>query len=129
MSTYKRKSTRKKSRGLGDTIEKVTQATGIDKAVKFIAGDDCGCDQRKEKLNKLFAYRQPLCMTESEYNWMTNFREQQSNTLTPQELDQIASMWNRMMQTKSFYRPCTCNPREWQRLINELNSIYNTYEG
>ena len=33
--------------GLGDVIEKVTEATGIKKAVKFLAGEDCGCDQRK----------------------------------------------------------------------------------
>jgi hypothetical protein len=35
---------RTKSKGLGDTIAKITEATGIDKAVKFIAGEDCGCD-------------------------------------------------------------------------------------
>lgn len=43
-----------KSQGLGDTIEKVTAATGIKKAVEFVAkksGKDCGCGARKEKLN------------------------------------------------------------------------------
>ena len=44
------------SRGLGDTIEKIAKATGIDKAVKFIAGDDCGCDKRKDTLNRIFPY-------------------------------------------------------------------------
>ena len=39
----------KKSKGLGDTIAKITEATGIDKLVKFVAGEDCGCDERKEK--------------------------------------------------------------------------------
>ena len=56
MSEQKPKRTRKprtKSKGLGDSIEKVTKATGIDKAVKFIAGEDCGCDKRKEFLKKL----------------------------------------------------------------------------
>ncbi len=41
------------SKGLGDTVEKVFKATGIDKIAKFILGDDCKCDERKEKLNKL----------------------------------------------------------------------------
>ncbi len=43
-----------KSKGLGDTIEKVTAATGIKKAVEFVAkksGKECGCNARKEKLN------------------------------------------------------------------------------
>ena len=44
------------SKGLGDTIEKITESTGIKRIVKTIAGDDCGCDERKEKLNNLFPY-------------------------------------------------------------------------
>lgn len=45
------------SEGLGDSIEKFTKATGIEKAVKIILGEDCGCDKRKEALNKMFPYR------------------------------------------------------------------------
>tara|TARA_R100001591_G_C4320780_1_gene175493 strand:+ start:922 stop:1077 length:156 start_codon:yes stop_codon:yes gene_type:complete len=48
----------KKSKGLGDTIKKITSATKIDKLAKKIAKavgkDDCGCDERQEKLNKMF---------------------------------------------------------------------------
>lgn len=43
-----------KSRGIGDTIEKITAATGIKKVVKTISkstGVNCGCDRRKEELN------------------------------------------------------------------------------
>lgn len=44
-----------KSRGLGDTIDKITTKTGIKKAVKVatkaIGIKDCGCDKRKESLN------------------------------------------------------------------------------
>ena len=50
------KKTTKKSKGLGDTIEKVTKATGIDKIVEAVAGDDCGCQDRKDKLNQMFPY-------------------------------------------------------------------------
>lgn len=42
------------SKGLGDTIEKITTATGIKKVVDTISnvtGKDCGCNKRKEKLN------------------------------------------------------------------------------
>ena len=51
----------KKSKGLGDTIKKFTSATKIDKLAKKIAKavgkDDCGCDKRQEKLNKMFPYK------------------------------------------------------------------------
>ena len=48
----------KRSRGLGDTIEKITKATGIKKVVNKITGKkDCGCGKRKEKLNEIFPYK------------------------------------------------------------------------
>ena len=49
-----------KSKGLGDTIEKITKATGIkkvDNKVNKITGKDCGCNKRKEALNKKFPYK------------------------------------------------------------------------
>ena len=60
-STSKR--TKKKSKGLGDTVEKLTEATGIKKVVEAIT-DDCGCQERKEKLNKMFPYA--TAMTEEQ---------------------------------------------------------------
>ena len=45
-----------KSKGLGDSVEKVLKATGIDKVAKKILGDDCGCEERKEALNRLYPY-------------------------------------------------------------------------
>lgn len=47
------------SRGLGDTVEKFTKATGIKTVVNKIAqatGKDCGCGQRKDTLNRVFPY-------------------------------------------------------------------------
>ena len=48
------------SKGLGDTIDKFTTATGIKKIVKSTAKalgeEDCGCDKRKDTLNRIFPY-------------------------------------------------------------------------
>jgi hypothetical protein len=49
-----------KSRGLGDTIEKITTATGIKQVVENIShavGADCGCGKRKDALNRIFPYK------------------------------------------------------------------------
>ena len=48
-----------KPKGLGDTIEKITKATGIKKVVDTVSkitNKDCGCGARKESLNRLFPY-------------------------------------------------------------------------
>tara|TARA_R100000781_G_scaffold105365_1_gene69192 strand:- start:281 stop:466 length:186 start_codon:yes stop_codon:yes gene_type:complete len=48
----------KESKGLGDSIEKFTEATGIKKVVEKVTGKkDCGCKKRKEALNKAFPYK------------------------------------------------------------------------
>jgi hypothetical protein len=46
-----------KSRGLGDRIEDFTKATGIKKVVDSVSQGlniPCGCQQRKNVLNKMF---------------------------------------------------------------------------
>jgi hypothetical protein len=49
------------SKGLGDSIAKVTHAIGIDKLADKIAQalgeEDCGCERRREKLNELFPFK------------------------------------------------------------------------
>lgn len=46
-----------KQKGLGDTVAVITKATGIEALVKSIFGENCGCDARKETLNKLVPYK------------------------------------------------------------------------
>ena len=50
-----------KSKGLGDTIQKITNATGISALTNMLQDKgvikDCGCNKRKEKLNKRFPYK------------------------------------------------------------------------
>jgi hypothetical protein len=49
-----------KSKGLGDTIEKITTATGVkavvEKVAKIAGKDDCGCAARRDALNRAFPY-------------------------------------------------------------------------
>jgi hypothetical protein len=48
-----------KSKGLGDSIEKFTNATGIKKVVNTVAkatGKPCGCSERRDSLNRKFPY-------------------------------------------------------------------------
>lgn len=52
--------TRIPSRGLGDSIEKITKATGIKKVVDKVSkatGNDCGCRERRDTLNRMFPYK------------------------------------------------------------------------
>ena len=49
-----------KSRGLGDSIEKFTKATGIKSMVDRVSEGlniPCGCEGRRDALNILFPYK------------------------------------------------------------------------
>lgn len=46
-----------KSKGLGDTIEKVVYIFGIKRVITYIKGSECqSCKKRKEFLNNKFPY-------------------------------------------------------------------------
>lgn len=62
----------KNDKGLGDVIENITQTTGINKVVHAVLGDDCGCDERKEKLNKLFPFGKRIqnCLTNEQREYL-----------------------------------------------------------
>ena len=51
---------KQKSKGFGDTIAKITHATGLDKVAdkvaKMAGKEDCGCGRRKDILNEIFPY-------------------------------------------------------------------------
>ena len=113
-----------KSKGLGDTIAKITEATGIDKLVKFIAGEDCGCDERKEKLNKLFPYAKPLCLTEDEFNTLDTYFKQNTNTLTSDEQTSLIAINNRVLNQRLTFSTCSSCLRD---LVSKLRVIYNEY--
>ena len=55
------KLSKQKPEGLGDSIEKFTTMTGIKSlaqlTTRFTSKKDCGCDKRKQALNKLFPYK------------------------------------------------------------------------
>jgi hypothetical protein len=110
--------------GLGDTVEKITEATGIKAAVKFIAGEDCGCDQRKEKLNKLFSYRKPLCLKEDEYIYLQDFFEGPNNTITYKTQLELLKIYNRVFQQNK--KPTSCGSC-LRTVIQELKEYVNEY--
>lgn len=51
---------KEKSRGFGDTVAKVTKLTGIKSVVDTVSkkmGKDCGCDKRRDTLNRIIPYK------------------------------------------------------------------------
>ena len=123
------KGRKKKSEGLGDTIEKITTATGIKAAVEMFSkatGIDCGCDARKEKLNRLIPYRKKVnCLNESDYEALKPYILESKNTLTPNEQWQIQAIYLRVFEVKLDDSNCaSC----WRDILSDLRKVFNEYQ-
>ena len=110
---------------MGDTIEKVTEATGIKKAVEFVAGKDCGCEERKEKLNKLFPYAGTQCLVESEYEYLKAFEPWKKVQLVHEDQVRLLNVWNRVFSKRKKITQCS---KCWVNIIKDLKNVFDQYE-
>ena len=120
---------KRKAKGLGDTIEAITEATGIKKVVEVFSkatGLDCGCDKRKETLNKLFPYNRNInCLTETDYNLLGDFVSDKKTTLTPAEQKIVSDIYYNVFNYRLQLSSCaSC----WKGKIDELRQVYNEYK-
>lgn len=125
MSTKKpRKRPPKKSKGLGDTIAKITHATGLDKLTTWIAGEDCGCEERQERLNRLFPYK-TNCLTETEFKVLETFFLKEREVITNIQQRDLLKVYNRVFTRNKQITSCgQC----FKSTLSELKDLYTEYK-
>ena len=109
--------------GLGSKIEKITEKTGIKKVVKFLAGEDCGCDERKEKLNR--AFRHFNCLKEYEFNYLTDLFAEPHWPPKPDENIKTLQIHNRVFGRQQ--KPSGCAPCIRSR-YDDLKRVLDAYD-
>lgn len=116
---------KKASKGVGDTVEKITEATGIKKATKFLFGETCGCDERKERLNKMFPYyKKPECLKQKEYTFLDRVYKSNTRVLSREDNKELYKVYNRVFKAKKVSTTCgSCV----KGVMDELKIIYNEY--
>ena len=113
------------SEGLGDTVEKVLEVTGIAKVAKWLLGEDCGCDERKAKLNQIFPYKKPLCLEENEFSYLNEWFNKNTDRVTPIEQVELFRIHSRVFQVRNELTSC---PSCVLERINDLRKVYNQYK-
>jgi hypothetical protein len=116
----------RRKKGLGDTIEAITEATGIKKVVEVfseITGVDCNCDARKEKLNKIFPYRKTECLNETDYNALGIILKK--NELTPADQLIVSDIYFNVFKHRLQLSDCSSC---WRGKIQELKRVYDEYD-
>ena len=114
----------RKPKGLGDTIEQITTATGIKVVVEKVSeltGIDCGCEERREKLNALWSYRQPKCLSETSIEWLNPFLKNKPEQLTILLQNKLKSIYKEVFDIDFASTNCaSC----WRDMIREIERVY-----
>ena len=113
------------SEGLGDTVEKVLEVTGVAKVAKWLLGEDCKCDERKAKLNKWFLYRKPECLLEHEHEFLSEWFTEKRYTMKPTEQKRMLEIYNRVFKVNMQPTSCGSCLRD---VMNKLEILYNSYK-
>jgi len=125
-----------KSKGLGDTIEKITKATGIKKLVELfseVTGIDCGCKDRKDKLNNLFPYNRPTeCMNKEQFEGWKELRlipKSDKSKYIAKVMPYLRINHATLFNHKSV-KPCNCpsGARQYDNWRKDMEKIYNVYQ-
>jgi predicted nuclease with TOPRIM domain len=111
-------------KGLGDTIERIAKVTGIKKAVEFIAGEDCGCDERKTKLNEYFPYNKAECLTEEEYHYLKDFYSKNRVSISPAQQQELIKIYNRVLHYNQEMTNCASCFKEVFKRLEKIINIY-----
>jgi hypothetical protein len=118
-----------KSKGLGDDIAKITKATGIDKMVKMISKtlgiDDCGCEERKEKLNKMFPRIKdvkPMNKTQKEcFERTINEIDKNGGRINPTNRQELGMIYKDIFGSPATWSNCgSCN----RKTLDNLKRAY-----
>lgn len=119
MATKKKR--KPKSKGLGDTIAKVTKWAGIEPCES--------CKKRQSKFNKWIPYNSVKNeMTEEQFNdwqqWKTDWN---GSTLNDQDMTLIEDIYNSIRHTN--ISPCrNCGGNGWSQIIKIIDSISDKYK-
>jgi hypothetical protein len=112
-----------KSKGLGDSIEKITKATGIKKVVDKISevtGIDCGCEKRQKYLNQLYPYARTFTQDEKVIYESVMPRVEQG-VISGADQSILVKLYNKVFKAnKSTSRCGSCV----QQTLKKLASVY-----
>jgi len=112
-------------KGFGDTVAKITEVTGIKKLVELIVGDDCGCDERKEILNRKFKYKNINCVSEEDYNYLNDFFALNTLKVTNTQQVRLNKIHNHIFNTRKSTSSCVSCVIKTVENLRKYLQVYN----
>lgn len=114
-----------KSKGLGDTVKNVLSNVGITKEnLEKLGFDDCGCEERQEKLNRLFRYKRVECLKEDEFIWLKQLFDKNKSRTSVYEQSKMLSIYNRVFHKNKQPSNCSSCIREIRMRLKKLTEAH-----
>lgn len=118
--------------GLGDVLEDIAKVTGVKAIVRALAGEDCGCEDRRERLNNLLprGRKQVRCMTDEEYVEYGEFMNtRKEGRLEAEEVKYLMSLYTKIYNRKWRKVRCTqCALKgRVKEALSDLDRTYNNH--
>ena len=119
---------------LGDKVEKVFEYTGVKALVKYVFGEECGCDERKENLNLLsksikeklaYAFTSKVSpLTLSEYEYLESVIKTNPRVLDVNQQARFLEIYNRVF--RATITPTGCQDC-WRTIYGNLRQLVKIY--
>jgi hypothetical protein len=128
-AAFKQEQLDKQVKGVGDVVEKITEATGIKDAVKaFFNDEDCGCDKRKELLNEKLPFRGQAvkCLEEEDYHYLKSFFSRRRDRIDATNQQRLIDIFNYVFgKNELIPTGClTCSHSGFLKNINKLHKYF-----
>lgn len=123
--------------GVGETVKRVADKLGLGKLAKLftdVTGEDCGCEDRREKYNKkrvLWRKKTVNCLTGEQYKELVevalNWGENNPNRrMTREQSYSIAKLYSEIFGTR-YELWCTACATTWAMKVRELEAVRDVY--
>lgn len=117
------------TKGLGDVVESIANATGITKAVKTFFGEDCGCGDRKDALNKAlpFGIVAVNCIEEDDFNYLKSFFARVRTRVDASQQNRLVDIYNHVFDQRMVAPSgcATCSQKGFIKAVNKLHKYYD----
>ena len=115
-----------KIQGAGDIVHAAAEASGLKKLVEWIAGEDCGCDDRRQRLNHLLPFRKHLinCPTEAQMNYLQELFQAPIHQLNIIQQRELGTIYKRIYGITINSQCDSC----WRDYLKDLRKVYDEYK-
>lgn len=107
-------------KGLGDLVERITKLTGLKKVADALPFD-CGCEERKQKLNAAFPFTKNVRMNADQKKKFERYQPMLNQNMPRATMELVVNLYNEVFNAKQ--KVCNCGGK-MAKIVEDLAIVY-----